>query len=663
MSFESRKNEIIDRRYFWVLLVLGSILRAFTLGRSLGGNDENQILLEFAGSPLPYILSNYSHGAGGHHVFHTIVIHGMGLLFGEDNPIFVRLPAFASGMILLWLTYEIALWLFRSEITARYALLTAVVCPVHIFYSQVARGYSFSMTFGLLCAFSAIRYLESRCFWVWGGTLLLSGFMMVYTIPTNVFFIFGLVVWLGMVLGIPEWKKEFKTQPKGFLKAIFPLTIVFVTMGILVIIAYWPLLKGMIDSAENFFLVKTPYPTRVDIVLKLIPDILKKIYPDQVFWFLPILVVSIANPEIQKKSFRFLPIIILFVPFIFALIFKIAWYSRTYIFIGPFLNIFFGAGLYWSYRFFSKVLNNHWKPLLASLPVIFCLVSLNAFYRNFYPRLQSLDLASAAEKMDRMSGENDLLAIASVKNYLHSRTVYKSRLKNIISQGRLNGINFLKNDEFSLGNYTIRRGRSELFIFKHLFPANLPKKSELGGGLEFFPLARGNWVSHLSGDYASNAAWNKISGKGQLKPWADSFVEGESAFFVQADPGKDLVVYTVFPELIRVRKNALVALTWAGRNLSFKSTVNHPEIGAINLKTGRSFQLSLGEVNDGVKVYWKEPRKFLPNYWLLIASLAQLAPGDYNMSLWLKVPQGEKILYDGFRFFTLESDLKYYSSP
>ena len=85
---------------------------------------------------------------------------------------------------------------------------------------------------------------------------------------------------------------------------------------------------------------------------------------------------------------------------------------------------------------------------------------------------------------------------------------------------------------------------------------------------------------------------------------------------------KGIVVYTLFPELVRIRKKALIVLTWAGRNLTNRSSINHPELGAIELKTGTSFQVPLVEINDGVKVYWKESEKtnIVHFEWIVIRS-------------------------------------------
>ena len=127
------------------LFLVGISLRAHQLGRALGGGDENQVLLEWVYTPLEYIVTTYGHGSGGHHIFHTIVLRMMVLLFGEENELAIRFPAFAAGIACLWFIYKIANQIFRTKMVAQLALLATVVCPVHIYYSQTARGYSFLM--------------------------------------------------------------------------------------------------------------------------------------------------------------------------------------------------------------------------------------------------------------------------------------------------------------------------------------------------------------------------------------------------------------------------------------------------------------------------------------------------------------------------------------
>ena len=68
------------------IFLIGISLRAHQLGRALGGGDENEILLSWVYTPIDSIVNTWSYGAmGGHHVFHTIILRMMVLLFGEEK--------------------------------------------------------------------------------------------------------------------------------------------------------------------------------------------------------------------------------------------------------------------------------------------------------------------------------------------------------------------------------------------------------------------------------------------------------------------------------------------------------------------------------------------------------------------------------------------------
>ena len=99
-------------------LLLGIYLRAYQLDRALGGGDENQVLLEFAYTPINYIVTTYSHGAGGHHVFHTIILRIMILLFGEENAVAIRFPAFLAGIVRVMASFP------PIDVTRRYSKVT-----------------------------------------------------------------------------------------------------------------------------------------------------------------------------------------------------------------------------------------------------------------------------------------------------------------------------------------------------------------------------------------------------------------------------------------------------------------------------------------------------------------------------------------------------------
>ena len=88
---------------FCLIFALGAFLRFYFLDRSLGSGDENEILMMYVYSPLSHITTTFADNY--HHVFHTILLHLMANLFGQDNEYAIRFPAFISGLISLWLVY------------------------------------------------------------------------------------------------------------------------------------------------------------------------------------------------------------------------------------------------------------------------------------------------------------------------------------------------------------------------------------------------------------------------------------------------------------------------------------------------------------------------------------------------------------------------------
>ena len=135
------------------ILLLAAGLRGYQLDRALGGNDENAMLLYFGYTHPKYIATTYSDP--NNHIFHTLLVNLMTRWVGEDNTLAVRMPTFLFGVAGLWMVYLIGLQITSSRRTATLSLLLASLNPVHIHYSQTARGYSLIMFFS-----AAIIYLS-----------------------------------------------------------------------------------------------------------------------------------------------------------------------------------------------------------------------------------------------------------------------------------------------------------------------------------------------------------------------------------------------------------------------------------------------------------------------------------------------------------------------
>ena len=323
------------RIYDWVLIFLlfiGVLLRFYGLGRTLGTTgvdsfDEGLLLRTRAYAPFNFIVTNYyvpttPPTTPGHPIFFSILVHLMTVLFGEENEIAIRMPAFLPGIVSLWLIYRIALQLSRSLLVARITLFFTIICPTHIAYSQTTRSYSLIIFFSAAMIYSSIKFLETKNYLKWGSILTLSGILLTYTGPANVFFILGLAFWMAVVLLLPIFRKEYgldwtEAKPKMAL-----LMIVFLIMGLLTLAAYWPVLDQVQQASKahalQFNNIYGDHPIYLDTLI-IMEKCLLLIFSGAWKWLIPILALGIFFGPVKGLAVRILPVTIFLTPFILSL--------------------------------------------------------------------------------------------------------------------------------------------------------------------------------------------------------------------------------------------------------------------------------------------------------------------------------------------------------
>ena len=246
------------------------------MNRALGGNDENAMLMYFGYSYPEYIASNYFDA--NNHIFHTLLVNLMSSWFGEENALAIRFPTFVFGIACLWMIYLTALELFHSRKIANTALLIAAVNPVHIHYSQTARGYSLVMFFSIAVIYYSLKLLQSSKKRKEIIPLAICGFLSVYVLPTNVFFLFGLAIWLATILLVPSFLEEYgipKEERRN--KAIYFFgAAAFIALTSF--LAYSPVLEEMQETARTHQLLTLD--TQTGSAINLTASIIKKFSKD-----------------------------------------------------------------------------------------------------------------------------------------------------------------------------------------------------------------------------------------------------------------------------------------------------------------------------------------------------------------------------------------------
>jgi len=295
------------------IFLLAIVLRSYQLDRGLGGHDENAMLLYFGYAPLKTIVTNY--WDVNNHIFHTILVRLMGTWFGEENSIAIRLPTLLFGIASLWIVYRVALDLFNSNLIARMALLIAALNPVHIHYSQTARGYSLVIFFSTVVILLSLRVLRSEISKTRGILIALCGFLSVYTVPTNLYFLFGLATWILVSLFLPDsQKKFFKNNEERRQKGLFFLKI---SLGIVVfcLAAYAPVFSQMVETVRNHQTMTIE--TQWHGLFALIPGIFEKVFPDGLLIFIPLLILGLCYKNSLGHSYRSLFLVVFFSPICF----------------------------------------------------------------------------------------------------------------------------------------------------------------------------------------------------------------------------------------------------------------------------------------------------------------------------------------------------------
>lgn len=637
------------------ILLLGAVLRLHELGRALGGADENAMLLYFGYSPFQYIAKTYYDA--NNHIFHTLLVHLMTVLFGEDNAIAIRFPTFVFGLACLWLIYLVARELFHSRSIAWFSMLIAAIHPVHIHYSQTARGYSLIMFFSIAIVYASLRLLKTRENVRWGSVLVVCGFLSVYTLPTNAYFLLGFGAWLFFILLVPRWAGEYNLQPqqrRGKTRLLLGLGVL---TGLLCALAYLPVYDQMIETAQQHPLLT--FDSAAVSVMNLIPAILQRIFQGPLVILVPFLIAGILFGNTVRASDRLLPLFVFFLPLSIPLFSGIGGYPRNYLFNFPLMVIFVAAGVAWAGRWAARRLHMEKKEkiLFACFAAVTSMISLKVTLLDYYPSIRIADGMLYKQEVRKHSSPEDLLLIANPEHYLYARSVYKDNLRNIISGNKMTGIKLIVPDAFDLDSYSLPTGGSPLEIFKNLFKKEGLKTRDVSGGKKILALPGSRTIAALTKDFEINSDWEIISGKGEWAKEPNHKITGKGSLLVRASPEQDMMVRTALPNKITIEKLSLIVMVWAQKNLSNQGIVYSPALSS-TIQFGehtRRVQFLMGKINNGINYHMQESgRNFNSYHWVVNTILGKIPPGTYDFDLVLLCDPGGSVLYDSLRLFFIE---------
>lgn len=245
------------------VLMAGTVLRLMTLDAVLFGDEQHTVRVILY-NPFQYIVT-YHWGS----YFHMILVHL--LLPHGPLEIMARLPALIFGILTIWAMYQTTRLLFGK----REALFTAsylAISPYHIYWSQMARGYTTCLFLLLLSLLFFIKAIRKNRIHFWMGYIIFS-VLMVYShltslscIPVHLSF-FGVLIAGNFILK----NKKLWTLDKS---KVFRFLVSIILIAVLVTLLYLPFPQQTQGPINQMGRIARPIGT----YMKIYPDIVRKTF-------------------------------------------------------------------------------------------------------------------------------------------------------------------------------------------------------------------------------------------------------------------------------------------------------------------------------------------------------------------------------------------------
>jgi hypothetical protein len=245
-----------------VLTAIGTAMRLVYLYQP-PRYDEITTFFAYATGSLPLALAKNNPPCNP--IFHSLLVNISARLFGDVDWA-IRFPAFIAGILIIPLTFLV----FRKIYNGWAGLLAAaLVTPssILIIYSTNARSYTVQAALYLGLVLLAIRLKRRRCgAWEWAGFTVL-GVLSLFTIPTSLYFLGGVILWLGISA---LWNDTFEHKKSFLVK----LVISSAAAGAITVLLYIPMVvrSGLKSVIANPMVESIPFRYFALGSLKLMAD-------------------------------------------------------------------------------------------------------------------------------------------------------------------------------------------------------------------------------------------------------------------------------------------------------------------------------------------------------------------------------------------------------
>jgi len=396
-----------------LFLAIAVGLRIYFLPQPMRG-DEAYTFLKFVNGEN---ISLFEYPVPNNHVLNTLMIKVSTFLWGA-SPAIIRLPAFLAGIAAVPLTFFLAREQNPRPNAGFLSSLIIAIFPYLVLYSTNARGYSLVVMFTLICAFIALNYVKHPT--TWGGTvrLALISALGLWAIPSMVFSIAGISIWLVILLFL-------KKRPLRIILLEFAIPFSLLC-AIFAFILYTPVIlasNGIQQIIANKFVESQ---TWIDFSLRILPgirdalfEITRDVPPVILITWLVLMLISLLHAFRNRDWITFLQIpAFIFGAIIILLMQHSVPYSRIWIYLLPFIFILADYGFTILFDYLPSGWQLSTKIGLALLGCFFSLQLISNDVITQYPDTSAFPEAQlVAQYLKPILHESDIVRVSNTADW------------------------------------------------------------------------------------------------------------------------------------------------------------------------------------------------------------------------------------------------------
>jgi hypothetical protein len=313
------------------LTLIGTLLLIYELDRPLSG-DEGRTFNRYGLLSWKVLLFLYDDTS--QHSLFSVLSNLCLQLLGENEIVF-RLPSFLAGVLAVPLIYYLSRSLNNSRSVSFCSSCLLILSQPHMTYSQVGRGYSLTVFLALILILACTKLLSKKNYPLfWGPLLVLSGFCMVITLPSNVYFLTTAGVFCFTTLWFNK-EENGKWLSKNFISVTISFLVLLIFAG-MYLAGIYPLLMGFVDSWKEHSQTK---PT-----LSLFFETTKFLISPWSPWLYTFTIIGYFSLKSKTSVALFTSVFV--TPLSLVLFINVGGFPRTFIYILPFILILTALGIF-----------------------------------------------------------------------------------------------------------------------------------------------------------------------------------------------------------------------------------------------------------------------------------------------------------------------------